>query len=423
MFRLRERWSSRGIADKSRRGGMNMEHISEADEDRLIEAQNERDKNVQSRVTTLAWAVSLVTYLALTLIWPILNNAGTPPTWATKPPAGPFLYELRVGFGNALVTFFAFTAFYDVLKRLGSESLERGLISAISGSARLIGLLGTRAKEQHLKHTLSGLLGREFGTALFNDMIDPIITSGGGFRSKYQYDVTILEVSEYPDVASFPSFSLLIDPTKYHWVHEQIEYQAHTTQGEVYWGPFTIALAFDKDTLQELYIDPSAYFRSLIELDAASRAAFFALSDTEIERFLREVMKLRISETVNRHPVSFSVLIDRSRAVSPVITISTIELTTKSGSNKLRVDFIYPHQRDATHFTYSMPQPCKDPRMKFQCSSRIKDLEIIDYFSKIPQGRRRVDPLGTDANPIGYKVEIEGWVFPMSGVIFTWRNQ
>lgn len=398
----------------------------------IQQAEEEADSAKTSRRATLIWGFSFCIYIMLAVFLPLIDptaqGVNQAPSWLPGKHAAAW-YEVRVAIGNGLITIFTVTLLYDLITSTNhTRVFERALTNVIGGNSTILDALSADSKRMFVKNSVESVLGNDTGGALFSDLIKPLMDSGAEYRRNYKYEIEILNSADFPDMKKSPSrLKNAILGSKYNWVQESIGYQLFDPElgSDVKLnGPFSIVLTFDKESLDKFIRRDDIFFRSLIELDGKDKEVLFSLSDDQIEKFVLEVMGLRCSNAHTGVNLSFDkFLVDRTNPLSPVIKITTGQFESSSEKNYLHVDLIYPHYKSITHFTVLLPQPSNKPKIRFKVSKAQKNLAKILYFSNIPDDRIKVESLKSGKTLRGYYIEIsDGWVFPTSGVTFTWEQ-
>jgi len=402
--------------------------------EQVNEAEDKAEAALHSLKLTWIWIGSIFVFLILTIFFPLPNSSASSgdPWWLSR--AGNFRgfwLEFRSAFAAVLVTFFSFTALFDLLTKTNTtKQVEKSLTRIVLGNRYLMDSFNDETKGVFVRNSLKSTLGNEVGGAVFESVVSPLIGIEVKFRRSYNYDVVMLEPDAYPgaDGNELPMIDMF-PSSSFRWVQENIEYQYFDPgTGLPNYGPFRILLVFDKTALPKVFSDKTIFFRSMIELDAQTRKNFFECSEDEIENFVRSTMNVRTQETIKDTKLNYTVRIDHSGAVDhsgalqPVVEIIVEQLSLQSPDNMLVLQLRYPHHRDVTNFTITMPQPAQNTKFSFESSSDVRRLEPIYYITSVEEDRLRQRVIESGKRT-RFAIEVEGWLFPTSGVTFTWRNE
>ncbi|SIO25838.1 hypothetical protein SAMN05444722_1058 [Rhodovulum sp. ES.010] len=352
-----------------------------------IEDRNERLTNALK--VTWTWLACIVLYLALTFFLPLSSSdPNVPePDWLaffTNTTIKGVLVEARTAVAGALATFVLLGVILDVALRSNTTSqIEAGLTRIILGNKRLLDSFSDIVKELFVRNSLRSTLGDETGSAVFSSVVHPLMETGNRFRRNYNYDIVLLDETEFPSQRALGEFADIFDIRKYRWVEENIGYESFDPRSEyVHRGPFTILMLFDKGTLPAAFERHDIYFRSMVELDADTRERFFTKGDEAIKQFVLDVMNFRALESIGRTELPVSIEIEREGAVDtsgrkhPVIAL-TVDRIKDVAKNKLVVKHRYPHHREVTDVTITLPQPSQGASFSVLGSSDVRRLEPI----------------------------------------------
>jgi len=410
-------------------------------EKETIRQLEERNENIRwMNIATFIWIACLLAYLLISYTLPLPSpsamasgGAEPLPAWTTTD-WGQKIYETRSALTTNLITFMVFSLALDLISRRGlGVRVERAIVRAVVGNRMVLDTLSVQSKSKFVENSLVSTLGDEVGSALYSDVVEDLIREEGKYRKGFRYTVAMLNRDEYPDTPdNFKSVNAIFDPDKYRWMSESVEYQLfYPARGESDKGPFKVAFVFDAGSLREMLNSDDVFFRSLIELEPSEIESFFALSDEEILEFLTSVLEFSAIEFSTQNKLAYTLTVDRKGVLRhteigcPVVYLHlpAIENHTSEQAGRLRISYRYPHHIDATHFTFSIPQPCENPQLQFITAADVEKLEPIMYLSRISQDRinvRTVQRANRGART--YDLDVNGWVFPTSGITFSWKN-
>jgi hypothetical protein len=397
--------------------------------EKLNEISNENERKTSLIKLTWVWGSCIVLFFAITLLFPLPSTdpLATEPEWLAVFPndiVKGLIKEARAALAGSLATFALFGVGFQLI--FGPEStkkIEEGLTRIIFGNRKLIDSFDLVTKELFVRNSLRSVLGSDTGDAIFSGVVHPLMAAGKRFRRLYNYDVTLLNQDEFPSSKELGVIEHLFPNAIYRWIEEDVGYQSFNPHnGQVNYGPFYILLLFDKATLTSAFSDDRIYFRSLIEMDRQNRDLFFQQSDDEIKKFVRTAMRFRAKESIGNANKNYDIevlrneIFDTSGESQPAIKVRVDEIRPTE-RNKLKVNLRYPHHRDVTEFTISLPQPTQGADFSIHGASDINRLEPIYYVTS-----SSADPIEENRPNRTIKVALRGWVFPTSGVTFTWKN-
>lgn len=416
------------------------------DIDKLSKEEDKAEKAEKSLKFLRFWVGSIVLFVGLAVFFPVpaptdQNNPSDLPWWldwvstnSISERVRSLLYEFRLALGGALVTFFAFTFVFDrFMKSDARDELQLILTRLFTGNRQILKFLNARTREIFVQNALMASLGDLVGQAVFKNAVDPLIGENIRFQRHYKYDVTMLEDNEFPTDSTCEVLKIFPE-TKYRWIIENIEYQSFDPKtDEVFDGPFNVAIVFDKNLLPTVFGDEDIYFRCLVELDDEAKTELISgegilkFSNDEIEYFVRSTLGFKAFERQASNELAFTVslksgLKDVLGNNQPAIIVKIEKLNSIQNENRPQIYFRYPHFRSATHFTMTLPQPCENPRFCFTGSNDVHDVNPIYYITSRESGGLSRDPTPFGQKPERVSVSATGWVFPTSGITFTWKN-
>ena len=397
--------------------------------DKLNDVEDAQERTESSLKLTWAWIGCAIAYIIITALFPLheVASGSQRPSWlmwVKSDAAAGVIVEARSALAGALATFCFLGIIFEVyLKSNPTSKIEAGLTRIVFGNRKILDSFSVLTKELFVRNSLRSTLGNDTGDAVFTGVVHPLMADGRRYRKNYNYDIVLLDQQDYPTKEDLGAFSEAFSVSSYRWVEEEIGYESFNPHdGSTSYGPFTVLLLFDKQTLPEVFKDNSVYFRSLVELEAESVESVFDRTDDEIREFVKTAMNFSAKQHSGHKSVRYEITVDRSGAIDssgakqPVVRID-IGMIDEVPKNKLIVKQRYPHYREVTEVTITLPQPSEGARFSVQASSDVHRLEPIYYVTSSSE-----DPIQETRPGRAINVELGGWLFPTSGVTFTWNN-
>ncbi len=243
-----------------------------------------------------------------------------------------------------------------------------------------------------------------------------------GFRKNFSYTIRFFDVKSgdamVKHLGQLPAGLSSEDFAKKHVVSRQtIRYAKYEGDIDVN-GTGIVEAHFTSnlDELHELMKKGSVYFRENLLIDDAYFAAIRAMSPEKLEEWIRKgwefearcpssTEKLTFKAEFTKAPegLGISILIDRSAYPGEPVTMS----------------FGIPYLRAEHSYLVMLPEPVEEPEIDFQMYVPGFVVAPFAFF-----GSAKAPDLEPDykAKPTQFKVRTKGWVFPRSGVMFTWRE-
>ena len=336
--------------------------------------------------------------------------------------------ELREEVQHAIVLVLVFYIFYHTATTISFVNhIKDAVVDLLAANKSMFENLSTEVRERYVANSIESTLGDEFGTAIVTDIVRPYLLDQIPSRKKFEYDIEALEnVPTFENLKSPKCLALvekLVPPKGYLWLNQICKYVPHDAKSRLpIKGPYVLAVAFDKIELQRLLPQHTIFFREIIEMEKELKDIAFQFSDEDANEFVREVMRLSISELAGGHlPIEYSVTAVNRASRQLYIQITTIASKTGDASGAA-ISFNLPQSREAPWFVTSLPQPCENPIISFRRNSQMTQLEPVLFLSNFQEKKIDLEPYppGSD-DPVKFKVTVDGWTFPTNGVMFTWR--
>jgi hypothetical protein len=377
------------------------------------------------------WALQPVTLIiiyglvCIIAIFLIMQNADR----IDSLPMGKDLRDIAVHVLLLVLIFYIF--FHYATTTTFVNHVEKTVVQLLSGDEKMFENLSAKTKEKYVANSVRSTIGPKFGDAVVKEIITPYLRHLVPNRLNFEYHILALDDNpEFSAVESNKSdrcnaiIEKLSESTnKYLWLNQSCQYSpdnpAETVQVR---GPFVIAVTFDKMVLQKLLPNNAIFFREIIELEKELKEIIAQFTDVDADVFIRSVLQMTVTEIKGeRAPLSFTVEIKKSDSALPYIQITTAALPSGSDSDGICVAFNSPQSREAPWFVTSLPQPCLDPIVTFQRNAKMTKLEPVLFLSNFQEGKIDIQKFPKSEDPLRFQIEVDGWTFPINGVMFTWR--
>lgn len=373
----------------------------------------------------LLWALvmiglALAVFFACLLFWHLTEDTSE------------FERELRTAIVSSSASVAFFGALYQVLSRTNFDRVVRDALTfSLGGDATMFQTLSPEVRKNFVGANLEATLGDETGRAVFENVVGPLMDNATSYRRGLKYSIESLDsVPAFANVEDATLLALrtaLSDTSKYFWMRQSLTYDLRKPVGRTlksYRGPFEICLAFDESGLERLLQRDEVFFREVIKLTEPDREKLLGLDRGALVQLLRGVLNFEVRAKLSGNAVGYEVDIQRNEGVTPVLRITTEHLTKADSEGGLDIAFQMPQLRDCTRFVVALPQPTQNPEIRFKRAAHMTNLEPVRYLSRMRTGHvvENKSPEGS-ADPSEFHLQIEGWTFPTSGVMFVWENR
>jgi hypothetical protein len=304
-----------------------------------------------------------------------------------------------------------------------AKLVELGILKVFRGNEQVFKSLSIDLRRRFVENSINATMGNKIGNVIFTEIVDPYFRSFAPYRRECEYQIDMLP--SWPDFGSLNTeagkklASSFKTAGKYLWLTEKIQYQSWDPKSDsAFRGPFVICLTFDKLTLQRLLQKNDIFFREIIELETDLADVIAKASKEEAEELVKEIFCVKICE-MHREEVSvrYSVQLASDDAGKKYLEITTPKLPKASPANGICISFNIPQFKEVTWYIATLPQLCDHPKITFRGNSEISRLEPVYFLSNIEPEKVRTEEFN-----LKYTVFFDGWTFPTSGVMFTWRH-
>ncbi|CAN0134789.1 unnamed protein product [Phaeothamnion confervicola] len=330
-----------------------------------------------------------------------------------------------------------FSLFIAVFQRTNFSKIIKGsLAMSLGGSVDLFKQLDPETRRKFVKANLAASLDDKTGNAVFESVVGPLMGRTTSYRENFEYKVRALDAP--PNEPASPTKALqsliyaLHDPKTYFWMHQSLQYdlrKAVNEEFEHYAGPFELWFAFDEKTLDAAVRNDEIYFREVLKLKETDLQTLTTLSADDLEAFLRTVMDLKVETRQAGQDLQCKFDVKVDRAAAPLLRVKIAKISGPRNSG-LRISFNMPQLREATRFVVVLPQPTENPIIEFTRSQHMRNLQPVRFFSRLKPGAltelvdgEKVDETNPPKDPKSFNMQIDGWTFPTSGVMFVWDNR
>ena len=269
-------------------------------------------------------------------------------------------------------------------------------------------------KKQAIGSYIKSILGEDKGTVLFKEIISPYLESDQGFRKDFEYNVLFEDnISEkFKNKLNFKS-------TEYYFVHEYLEYTKEFCNEES--DSIKIGFSTNSFLLNNWFPDGKIFFREWLDVEQKEQEGIEKLNLEDRKDFIENFLNLKVSFTFfsdgNPVVVNNYKLIE-SEPGGLVVEISNDDLPNiPYSSYTASIEFRMPQRKKAKKFLITISEATYAPKITFRYTPSmepVSDLPFFPYTSCDLQrtiGRRRYS----------YDLNFESWVFPKSGIVFTWE--
>ncbi|MEL6243962.1 MAG: hypothetical protein AAFQ85_01265 [Pseudomonadota bacterium] len=341
-----------------------------------------------------------------------------------------FLREVRQALIGAFATTGFFGVFFSVLSRTDYVGvIRRAIIALAGGDPEILKKFSPRVRSLFVANSLKATLGQDVGSAVYSSLVKPLMSNSAGYRREHRYHAKFSD--EMPQFESLNPTSnavkkvveLLNDNQgEYLWVSEHFQYERYIASEDLtYKGEFNICFAMNRDAPQ-VHLLGVVFFRGILELDEQLSNHLADMNESEIEEFVRTVLCLRVVEFRTKTPLKYRVREVRSSEFGIVYVVTSESFGHIESARGISITFMSPHHRSIPSFAMMLPQPTENAEIHFERARSMKRIIPVQFLPNIDQSRiQRTEYTDFNGEISAFKINVDGWAFPVSGIVFNWR--
>lgn len=275
---------------------------------------------------------------------------------------------------------------------------------------------GKEKLEEIMLNSMKVRIGEKAGELIFNTFIQRYINVDESFelncRTNYSYEITLND-----SWACDKTAPLSFDGNAYYGVLSEFEY---TRKSGAYANGFNIFFVYDQSglesTLESVANMKNCFFREVLTLTAEDKEKVRKLTKDELMVFVNDVLGLTILIAENKNgdkKADFNVSHQESWGFCLQCKLSQFV-----GDITGKLIFKMPYSKEAKNFLVLMPDPTLNPKITFITQGAIEQLDAIALLTQ--EHGKKYDTQRVEQSR-KWKVIVDGWVFPTSGVVFTWK--
>ncbi len=295
------------------------------------------------------------------------------------------------------------------------NNLSRVLTDLFYGSPKILDAVDRQTRGGFVEASLKSILGCKEGEALFHGIVAQYLTSRLSFRTKYDNTITCRDA-----IHSTPEgIDLTFPVDKYIWVNQSLKYAQSSWADSQVETALEINIALDSKTLDEFFKSERVVFRDILQLCGTERDALSKLSTNQLEALVKKYFNLSVENKVNGQKIPYRVSWGSCIASNDHIVILTDSVNLQDNFT-LGISCGFPSKKKITHFFAAVAQPTDSPSIAFHKSESMSNLSFTPMFTGSCLSNLKPQVLGGEHDPSGLILAPNGWVFPMSGVVFVW---
>jgi len=325
-----------------------------------------------------------------------------------------------------------FGIFHSYVTRIDFEyEVTRALTTLLGNEPENFDYFSERVKKQFVESSIISALRPKLGKAVFDSIVSPYFAEAGdrkkNYRENMKYGVDFYDPgqSELDTWANFfgESRDFFID--RYYYCKHHLEYTKvpasplHTVK---------VAIGFDEQTMQNFLRRDDVFYRDLIRLDdtLARSLAARCVTPEKLEYFVRNVLFFDIEGTRFSWRDVEMALVSQDDNDVPYLEMNIF--CHRPHDPTFCIKHISIQDKKANMFLMTVPEPCESPTLWLGANAKMGNVVPRPLFSTVDPKAIRVITEQYDVNAshgtvVRHFVHVDGWSFPLGGVVFVWRNE
>ncbi len=319
---------------------------------------------------------------------------------------------------------------WDQIKQVNNTIV--GTLAKIYGGAEqeIFSQLPDDEKRRIVRKSVVNILGEEYGSVLFDEILAPYLNREINYRDKFQYHISCDDVISDidPNAASDDFVKDFINFTqKEHlWVSQKLGYTRFSS-AETNEVPHLVArFAFSQDQLNQFIVTDELFFREIIRVPVEARKLLMGLDEQQLGRLFHAVFGLSVRSPNGKTKLKHSVHWASDDGGQKYVEVRIENPGASYQGSGCQLQFTLPHRISENEFLVTMPVPTSaGAEISFEKSPSMRRLSFIPFISSFRRKNYKVaySPQAPDSveGPDAITIQMTGWSFPTSGLVFVWK--
>lgn len=370
-------------------------------------------------------SISFIIFIFAIFFWDIIIN------YFGYDITNPSIILLRTSLIQLSGTAGIFGIFHSYVTRTDFEyEVTRAITTLLGNDPNNFDHFSFSVKKQFVENSILSALRPTLGKAVFDSIVSSYFAESDkrkkNYRKNMQYGVDFFS----PTQSHLDDWSEFFNEPRDFFDKTYFFAQHFLTYKKIPASPIDcvhITLGFTEKTMQNFLRRDDVFYRDLIRLeDHLIKKVTEKCKDAKsLEYFVRKILRFDIKgENFSWDDVEISLqyLSDDSNPY--------LEMIIKC-QNKYEPQFEIRHisiQDKLTNmFLMTVPEPCDSPTLWLGSKKDMLDVLPRPLFSTVDPGairieRRQMEAGELDAGTERHYVRVDGWSFPLGGVVYVWRN-
>ncbi|TMW70744.1 hypothetical protein [Alteribacter natronophilus] len=328
---------------------------------------------------------------------------------------GIFTWEtLYMGIINSLISVMIPLVLFNILfdhftKSYQNKEISDSITKALTFEKEVLEQFTPESKKQFIRSSTESLLGETEGNMLYQTVMAPYLNHVYNFRRNFRYHISYIENREWDCDFGAGEEAVTFSQDDYYLVEEELSFARTMNNYDVKKKRISAGFSYEESGLENLLGDEGFFFRENFLVDERHAEQLRTFSNETMTAFVKEF--LRFSFEFNDCELDYDV-INTDEGFYLKFHFGDVIEQIVGTEFKFRYKFRMPQLKSEKKFIAIVSEPTERVDILFTHSNNDARLTAIPFFD--------------DSEAISYlpnnivKIELDKWVMPRSGVVFTW---
>jgi hypothetical protein len=285
--------------------------------------------------------------------------------------------------------------------------------------------LSDEYKQRIVKGSLENTLGKVYGDPLYSEIVSSYMKQEQHYRRDFMYRIVCHDVPSAGLQSNYAALGAIIQTLADHnlWIEQDLSYRRCGFKTNTNIEALYLKIALNQEQLNSLMADlsPDIFFREVLRVSDDIRLNIEQLREFELKELVRTVFKLRAFASESGASLDYNVQWAEDKNGKYIdIVISNINWPLEGSG--CRLTFTLPQDKADQQFLVFLPRPISEgATIFFKRSESMRSVTKVPFLSEFKHGAYEVTHKGDAANPESIEIKTSSWLFPTSGVMFTWK--
>lgn len=356
-------------------------------------------KRTYANIAGLFFIVLLLLFIIVVLINIMIGTI----TWES------FSIDFINSLIGVMIPLLLFNFFFDRLTKIqNNHELSENIVQSVLLEKKVLNAFSVDQKKTFIKSITESIVGENEGKMLYTTtLMSPYLDNKYNFRRNFRYNISYTDQNDVR--LAFDQGEINFDKDTYYIVHEELNFIRSMNHYNLKEKKVSAGFSYGMQELEPLFKGEGVFFReNFLVLDDHIRF-LQNLNDQDMDRFVREVLQFKFE--LDDHDLEYVVTNSRDGFYLKFDIDERIEI--KPGKEyKFKYTFQMPQLKTENKFIAIVSEPTENVDIFFNHTANDVKITAIPFFDES-------EAINYLPNNI-IKVELNKWVLPRAGVVFTW---